>query len=100
MDFNKLSKDELVKIQKIHLNNLNDDKILKKEIVNQIYTFPEKKIIVVSDLGFSENYLIYIDKIEHATIDENSDEYLRYMDISKSQITNEIRCSCCHRCRP
>ena len=46
-DFDKLSKDESVKIQKINLQSRRDDKILKKEIVNQIYAYPEKKIIVV-----------------------------------------------------
>ena len=85
-----MSKDENTPIQKILLNNRNDNKILKQEIINHIYSFPEKKIIVINDIHFSDNFLIYIDKIEHATIDENSDEYLRYMDISKSQITNEL----------
>ena len=36
-DFDKLSKDKNVNIKKISLNNQNDDKILKKEIENQIY---------------------------------------------------------------
>ena len=51
-------------IKKLVIKNQNDDKILKKEIVNQIYAFPEKKVIIVSDIGLSENFLIYIDKIK------------------------------------
>ena len=89
-DFDKLSKDESVKIQKINLQSRRDDKILKKEIVNQIYAYPEKKIIVVSDLGFSENYLIYIDKIESAKINEESNEYKEYENLSRARIVSGL----------
>ena len=89
-DFDKLSKDEPVNIQKIYLENKNDDKILKKEIVNQIYAFSEKKIIVVSDISFSENYLIYIDQVENVTIDVSSDEYQNYLNLSKAKIVSEL----------
>ena len=89
-DFDKLSKDKNVNIKKISLNNKNDDKILKKEIVNQIYTFPEKKVIIVNDIGLSENFLIYIDKIKNVTIDENSEEYQKYFNLSKNQIVSEL----------
>ena len=89
-DFDKLSKDKNVNIKKISLDNQNDDKILKKEIVNQIYTFPEKKVIIVNDIGLSENFLIYIDKIKNVTIDENSEEYQKYFNLSKNQIVNEL----------
>ena len=89
-DFDKLSKNENVNIKKISLNNLNDDKILKKEIVKQIYTFPEKKVIIVNDIGLSENFLIYIDKIKNVTIDENSEEYQAYFNLSKNQIVSEL----------
>ena len=89
-DFDKLSKNENVNIKKINLNNQNDDKILKKEIVNQIYTFPEKKVIIVNDINLSENFLIYIDKIKNVTIDENSEEYQKYFNLSKNQIVSEL----------
>ena len=89
-DFDQLSKNENVNIQKISLNNQNDDKILKKGIVNQIYTFPEKKVIIVNDIGLSENFLIYIDKIKNVNIDENSEEYQTYFNLSKKQIVNEL----------
>jgi len=89
-DFDKLSKNENVNIKKIYLKNLNDDKILKKEMVNQIYAFAEKKIIVISDIGFSKNYLIFIDKIENVTIDESSEEYQKYLDLTKSKIVSDL----------
>ena len=47
--------------------------------MNQIYSYPEKKIIVVNEIGFSENYLIFIDKVENVTIEKNSDEYKQYL---------------------
>jgi len=89
-DFDKLSRDENAPIKKITLENQNDDKILKKELISYIYAFPEKKIIVVTDISLSENLLIYIDNIEHVTIKENSDEYQKYLDLSKVKITNEL----------
>ena len=89
-DFDEFSKNENVIAKKISLTNKNDDKILKKEIVKQIYGFPEKKVIIVNNLGLSENYLIYINKIENVTIDNNSEEYQAYYTMSKNQTVNEL----------
>ena len=89
-DFNKLSKDKNIPIKKITLDSLNDDKLLKKELVNQIYSFPEKKIIVVNDIGLVENFLIYIDNVENVSIDEKSDEYEKYLNLSKIIVTNRL----------
>ena len=89
-DFDEFSKNENVIAKKISLTNQNDDKILKKEIVKQIYGFPEKKVIIVNNLGLSENYLIYINKIENVTIDNNSEEYQAYYTMSKNQTVNEL----------
>ena len=84
--FDKLSKDSLTEIDKINLENQNDDKILDKQIVRQIYSHPEKKIIVVSDLGFSKNYLIYINKIINVRLNNESEEYQKYLNLSKARI--------------
>ena len=89
-DFNKLSKDENVNIEKINLKKQNDDEILKKGIVNQIYAYSENKIIVVNDLNLSENFLIYIDKIENVSINNNSEDYQKYLDLSRIRIVNEL----------
>ena len=90
LDFDNLSKEKNVVIQKITLENLSDNKILKEQVVNQIYAFPEKKIIVANDIELSENFLIYIEKIISASIDENSDEYQKYLKLSKISITNGL----------
>ena len=68
----------------------NDNKILKEELVSKIYTIPEKKIIVVHNTGMTESFLIYIDKIENATIDEKSDSYKKYLRLSRLKLSNEL----------
>ena len=89
-DFGKLSKDNNLSIKKVHLKNQNDNKILKKELINQIYSFPEKKVIVAHDINLTENFLIYIDKIENVTINKKSDEYKKYLNLSKTKITKGL----------
>ena len=89
-DFDKLSKDENVPIKKIILENQNDDKILKKDLISEIYALSEKRVFVVHDISLFENFLVYIDKIENVTIEESSDEYQKYLNLSKNKITNEL----------
>ena len=89
-DFDALSKNKNAAIQKITLENLNDNKILKEQIVTQIYTFPEKKIGLAYNIEFTENFLVYIDKLINVSMDENSDEYEKYLKLAKINITNEI----------
>ena len=89
-DFYNLSNKENVPIKMISLKNQNDDQVLKKELINQIYSFSEKKVIVVHDIEFAENFLIYIDKIENVTINKNSQEYKKYLNLSKLNIANEL----------
>ena len=89
-DFDKLSKDEKVVIKKIRLENLNDNNVLKQELINQIYAFSEKKVIVVADIEFSENFLIYIDKIENVSIGEKTGNYKKYFDLSRNKITTDL----------
>ena len=89
-NFDKLAKDKNINIQKIRLDNLNDNKILKKEIVYEVYGYPEKKIIALHDIQLKENFLIYIDVIENVSIDENSEDYNKYLKIAKIRITNGL----------
>ena len=89
-DFDSLSKEENIPIDKISLINQNDDKIIKKELISQIYAFPEKKVIVINDIGLTENFLVYINEIENVAIDENSKEYDKYLNLAKLKITSEL----------
>ena len=47
-------------------------------------------MIVVHALDFSDNYLIYIEKITNVTIDKNSDEYEKYVNLSKNKLVNDV----------
>ena len=86
----EVMKEENVIIRKVNLESQNDDSILKKELVYQIYSFSEKKVVVIADIGLSESYLIYVDKIENTSINQNSDDYRKYYDLSKVEITNSL----------
>ena len=89
-DFDNFSKNKSVPIQKIVLENINDTKILKDGIVNQIYNFPEKKVSASYNVTLTENFLVYVDEIIDVYIDENSSEYEKYFKLSKIRITNEL----------
>ena len=89
-NFDQLSHDKNVVIKKIILKNKNDDKILKKELVKQIYTFLENKVAAIADIGMSESYLIYVDKIENVSINQNSNDYNKYFDLSKANMTSGL----------
>ena len=39
---------------------------------------------------FSKNFLIYIDKIQNVNIDINSEEYQKYLNLTKLEITNQL----------
>ena len=90
IDFDKFAKEKKVSKKILKFKSRNDDKTLKKEIINQIYSFPEKKVIIVADLGFKESYLVYIAEIKRATIDKNSKEFDEYSEITKAKFTNSI----------
>ena len=89
-DFDKFIIDEAVSSKKIKLQNKNDKKILKQELIEQVYAFSEKKVIVVTDISLNECYLIYIEKIENSYIDKNSKDYKKYLNLAKVRMTNNI----------
>ena len=55
-----------------------------------VLAYPEKKVIIVADLGFKETYLVYIEEIKRATINKNSKEFEEYSEITKARFTNNI----------
>ena len=89
-DFNNLASEENVLVSNVKVLNKNDTKILKKEIINQIYKFPSKKVIFASDENLSDNYLIYIDKINNVTIAKESEEYTKYTKLTEAKIKNNL----------
>ena len=89
-NFDELSKNQNIKIQKITLENQNDDKVIVKELVSQIYSYPAKKVVLVSDIGLNKNYLVYVTEIKSAKINRGSKEYEKYSDLAKLKITSDL----------
>ena len=46
--------------------------------------------MIITDIGLTENYLVYIDKIENVSINKNSESYEEYFNLSKSTMTNDL----------
>jgi len=89
-DFNNYAKENSLSPKNIVIGNQNDNSQLGQELLNEVYKFPEKDVFVVNDINFSENYLIYIKKIENVTIKNNSDDYKKYLDLSKLKIATNL----------
>ena len=90
VDFYKLSKDKNVVIKKVRIENQNDNKFFKQKLINQIYSFSKNKVIIVADTSLSEIFLIYIDKIENALINKNSQDYNKYFNLSKTKMISNL----------
>jgi len=90
MDFNRFSKEKEVPIKNILIKNINDEEMLKKDLVNQIYNHPQKKVVVVASLDLEESYLIFIDEIKNVSINKSSKDYSKYFNMSKLRITNNL----------
>jgi peptidyl-prolyl cis-trans isomerase D len=90
VDFNDLSRENTLEIKKLILNDINDNSVLKAELVAEIYKYPEKRIILANDIGLSENFLVFIDKVKNVNISKESEDYKKYSNLSKIKMTNTI----------
>ena len=90
IDFDNLLKKEGIPAKKILLENLNDNKELTENLVRQIYSYPEEKVILVADMGLSEVYLVYIDEVENVTISRESEDYKKYLKLSKAKMVTDL----------
>jgi len=89
-EFDNLLKKENIITKKISLENLNDNKQLSENLVQQIYSYPEKKVVLVADISLSEVYLVYIDKVENVTISRESKDYTKYLKLSKAKMVTDL----------
>ena len=89
-DFDKLANDKSLTVKNISIKNQSDNKTLKDVIVKHIYSFPEKSVIAINDISFSQSLLIYIDKVENVTISKNSTEYKKYLDLSRVEAADSL----------
>ena len=85
-----MSKKENVKIQNIIIKNKNDDETLSKNLIEQIYRHPEKKVIIIADIGLSESYLVYIDKIKTVTVKKDAADYETFFNLSKFKMISGL----------
>ena len=90
VDFYEFSKKNKVDIEKITLESKSDNKILKKELVDQIYTFAKNKVVLIADIHLNESYLVYIDNISHVTTNNDSEEHKKYYNLSKLRMTSNL----------
>jgi len=89
-DFDNLLKKENIAAKTMFLENLNDNKQLSENLVQQIYSYPEKKVILVADISLAEAYLVYIDKVENVTITNESKDYNKYLKLSETKIITDL----------
>ena len=89
-DFDNLALNTSSEIKKIKLNGINDTKIMKEEMVKNIYQLPEKKLYVFSDKDLNNNLLVYIKEIKNVTINKESKDYKKYSDQTKDKLINNI----------
>jgi len=89
-EFDNLLKKESITAKEIFLENLNDNKHLSDSLVQQIYSYPEKKVTLVADIGLSEVYLIYIDKVENVTISKEFKDFKKYLKLSKAKMITDL----------
>ena len=89
-DFDKIAANGKIPVKKSIIKNKNDNKTFNKDLLNQIYSLPEKTISIVADIGLDESYLVYVDKIENTEISQNSDKYNEYFKLSKARMVNSL----------
>ncbi len=89
-DFDKFSKENNVEIKKVKLESKNDNKSLKKELVDQIYSIPLKSVFIITDITISENYLVFVNRVENTKIKKDSDEYIEYTNLHKTKTVNSL----------
>ena len=44
----------------------------------------------MNDINLKDNFIVYIEKVENASISYNSDEYKKYFDLSKIRLTSGL----------
>ena len=88
--FTKFANKRNINPKEIKITNLNDNSLLKEELVKQIYSFSENDVVVIADIGLLETYLVYIKSVNNKFIDKNFEDYQKYLDLSKSKITRDL----------
>jgi peptidyl-prolyl cis-trans isomerase D len=89
-DFYTFSKKENAPIKNIYLKNLNDESNLIAELVSQIYSAPENKVIIVSDLFLSNAFLVYVKEVKNKNIKKDAKDYKKFFNLSKTELLSSM----------
>ena len=89
-DFYDFAKKQGIEIEKITLQSQFDNKVLKENLIKQVYSHPNNKVVVVADIGLTESYLIYIANVENKSVTKDSPEYNKYLNLSKVNMTASL----------
>jgi len=89
-EFDKFANEKNIEIKKIKLKSKNDDSNIKAEMIDNIYSIPEKRVFAITDVFLAESYLVYVDKIENVSINSDIDDSDKYYISSKAKITNSL----------
>ena len=89
-DFDLLAKNNNLKVSKITINGVNDSKVLKEEMIKNIYLLPEKKMYIFTDSSSKKNILVYIDGIKHVKLELDSDNYKKFNEQVKNRLLSGV----------
>ena len=89
-NFENLASDKNVKIKKLKIDGINDNKNLKKDIVYKIYKIAKNNFALVSGNNSKNNYIVYIDNIYNKEILYEKDKFSEYFLKSNKKLANTI----------
>ena len=89
-NFYSFAKKENAIVESVKIKDLNDDSYLKVDLVGQIYLVPEDKVIVVSDIGLEEVFLVHVESVKNRSIKKNSKDYDKYYKLAKTQTASSL----------
>ena len=88
--FDDLALKNNIKVENIIIKGIKDSSKIDKNFIKDIYTLPENKMYVFSDSELKNILLIYIDKIEHVKLNDNSDKFKNYTEQTNSKIISNL----------
>ena len=89
-NFYNFSRKENAKIEDVFIKSLNDDSYLKLDLVGQIYSSPKDKVIVISDIGLAEVFLVHIEEIINKSISKDSEDYDKFFKLAKTTTSSSL----------
>ena len=89
-NFYNFAKKENANVESVKIKDLNDDSYLKLDLIGQIYLVAEDKVIVVSDIGLEEVFLVHVESVKNKSINKNSKDYDKYHKLAKTKAASSL----------